>query len=97
MTGTDPWRAGLPPELVDLITEAVAMPETAARRAEVVTALLLQALDAVTWRQGSGADPTERSSLMRVVEAAAAHQELMSGSAMDAARGADRARDPAPA
>lgn len=65
------------PELVDLITEAVAMPETATARAEVVGALLLRALDAVSWRQGVLGDGGEESSLLRVVRAADAHRQRM--------------------
>jgi len=67
----------LSPELVDLITEAVAMPATAAARAAVVHAVLLRALDAVSWRQGLVGDGTEESSLLRVVKAAEAHRRRM--------------------
>lgn len=67
----------LSPELVDLITEAVAMPATAAARAEVVSAMLLRALDAVTWRQELVGDGTEESSLLRVIQAADAHRRRM--------------------
>ena len=65
------------PELVDLITEAVAMPETATARAEVIGAMLLRALDAVSWRQGLLADGSEESSLLRVLRAADAHRQRM--------------------
>jgi hypothetical protein len=67
----------LSPELVDLITEAVAMPATATARAEVVRAMLLLALDAVSWRQELVGDGTEESSLLRVVDAAGAHRRRM--------------------
>ena len=67
----------LSPELVDLITEAVAMPATAAARAEVVHAVLLRALDAVSWRQELVGDGMEESSLLRVVKAAEAHRRRM--------------------
>ena len=67
----------LSPELVDLITEAVAMPATATARAEVVRAMLLLALDAVSWRQELVGDGSEESSLLRVVEAADAHRRRM--------------------
>ena len=67
----------LSPELVDLITEAVAMPATAAARAEVVSAMLLRALDAVSWRQEFEGDGSEESSLLRVVTAAEAHRQRM--------------------
>jgi hypothetical protein len=69
----------LSPELDDLITEAVAMPATAAARAEVVSAMLLRALDAVCWRQGLLGDGSEESSLLRVVKAAEAHRQRMTG------------------
>ena len=65
------------PELVDLITEAVAMPDTAAARAEVIGAMLLRALDAVSWRQGLVGDGVEESSLLRVLRAADAHRQRM--------------------
>ena len=67
----------LSPELVDLITEAVAMRDTPMVRAEVIGAMLLQALDAVIWRQGLLADGSEESSLLRVVRAAEAHRDRM--------------------
>jgi hypothetical protein len=67
----------LAPELVDLITEAVAMPATATARAEVVGAMLLRALDAVSWRQELVGDGSEESSLLRVVRAAEAHRRRM--------------------
>src|SRR5918997_7030722 len=67
----------LPPELVDLITEAVAMPATAAARAEVVQAMLLRALDAISWRQEFVGDGTEEASLLRVLQAAEAHRQRM--------------------
>ena len=67
----------LSPELVDLITEAVAMPDTAAARAEVVSAMLLRALDAVSWRHGLLGDGGEEDSLLRVVKAADAHRRRM--------------------
>lgn len=67
----------LSPELVDLITEAVATPATATARAEVVRAMLLRALDAVSWRQELVGDGTEESSLLRVVKAAEAHRRRM--------------------
>ena len=67
----------LSPELVDLITEAVAMPATATARAEVVRTMLLLALDAVSWRQELVGDGSEESSLLRVVEAADAHRRRM--------------------
>jgi hypothetical protein len=67
----------LAPELVDLITEAVAMPDTATARAEVIGAMLLRALDAVSWRHGLLGDGTEESSLLRVVRAADAHRQRM--------------------
>ena len=65
------------PELVDLITEAVAMPDTATARAEVVGAMLLRALEAVSWRQGLLGDGREESSLLRVLRAADAHRQRM--------------------
>jgi hypothetical protein len=65
------------PELVDLITEAVAMPATATARAEVVRAMLLLAHDAVSWRQELVGDGSEESSLLWVVEAADAHRRRM--------------------
>jgi hypothetical protein len=65
------------PELVDLITEAVAMRDTATARAEVIGAMLLRALDAVTWRQGLLGDGHEESSLLRVVRAADGHRQRM--------------------
>jgi hypothetical protein len=65
------------PELVDMITEAVAMPDTAAARAEVIAAMLLRALDAVSWRQGLLGDGREEASLLRVVRAAEAHRQRM--------------------
>jgi hypothetical protein len=65
------------PELVDLITEAVAMPDTASARAEVIGAMLVRALDAVAWRQGLLGDGHEESSLLRVVRAADAHRQRM--------------------
>ena len=64
-------------ELVDLLTEAVARPATAAARAEVVAALLLRVLDAVAWRQGPEGDAGEAASLLRVVTAAEAHRRRM--------------------
>jgi hypothetical protein len=67
----------LSPELVDLITEAVAMPATAEARAKVISAILLRALDAVTWRQGLGGGGREESSLLPVVQAAEAHRQRM--------------------
>ena len=67
----------LSPELVDLITEAVAMPHTATARAEVIGAMLSRALDAVTWRQGLLGDGTEEASVLRVVQAAEAHRQRM--------------------
>ena len=67
----------LSPELVDLITEAVAMPDTATARAEVIGAMLFRALDAVTWRRGLLGDGHEESSLLRVVRAADAHRQRM--------------------
>jgi hypothetical protein len=67
----------LSPELVDLITEAVAMPDTATARAEVVGAMLLRALDAVSWRQGLLGDGHEKTSLLQVVRAAEAHRRRM--------------------
>jgi len=67
----------LSPELVDLITEAVAMPATAAARAEVVHAMLLRALDAVSWRQEFVGDGTEEASLLGVLQAAEAHRQRM--------------------
>jgi len=65
------------PELVDLITEAVAMPDTASARAEVIGAMLLRALDAVSWRQGLVGDGGEESSLLRVLREAEAHRQRM--------------------
>ena len=62
---------------MDLITEAVAMPDTAAARAEVVSAMLLRALDAVSWRHGLLGDGGEEDSLLRVVKAADAHRQRM--------------------
>jgi hypothetical protein len=76
MPGAD-RPVALSPELVDLITEAVAMPATAAARAEVIRAMLLRALDAVSWRQEFVGDGTEESSLLRVVKAAEAHRQRM--------------------
>jgi len=67
----------LSPELVDLVTEAVAMPDTATARAEVIVAMLLRALDAVSWRQGLLGDGGEEASLLRVVRAAEAHRQRM--------------------
>jgi hypothetical protein len=67
----------LSPELVDLITEAVAMPATAAARAEVVHAMLLRALDAISWRHEFVGDGTEEASMLRVMKAAQAHRQRM--------------------
>lgn len=67
----------LSPELVDLITEAVAMPAGAAARAEVIATVLLGMLDAVRWRGGPGGDPDEAASLLQVVTAAGAHRNRM--------------------
>ena len=67
----------LSPELVDLITEAVAMPASAAGRAEVIATVLLGMLDAVAWRGGPGGDPHEAASLRQVVRAADAHRNRM--------------------
>jgi hypothetical protein len=67
----------LSPELVDLLTEAVAMPASAAARAEVVSAMLLRALDAISWRQEVEGDGSGESSLLRVVTAAEAHRQRM--------------------
>lgn len=73
----DDRAVSLSPELVDLITEAVAMPANAAARAEVVATVLLGMLDAVTWRGGPGGDPSEAASLLQVVSAASAHRNRM--------------------
>ena len=75
--GEHPVR--LSPELDDLITEAVATPATAAARADMVSAMLLRALDAVCWRQGLLGDGREESSLLCVVKAAEAHRQRMAG------------------
>lgn len=79
MTGTqvEDRAVALSPELVDLVTEAVAMPASAAARAEVIATVLLGMLDAVTWRGGPGGDPSEAASLLRVVQAGRAHQNRM--------------------
>ena len=67
----------LTPELADLITEAVAMPGTPTARAEVISAMLRWALDAVTWRQGVLGDGSEEASLLQVVRTAEAHRQCM--------------------
>lgn len=79
MTGVqlDDRTVSLSPELVDLITEAVAAPANAAARAGVIATMLLGVLDAVTWRGGPGGDPVEAASLQRVVQAADAHRDRM--------------------
>ena len=83
MTGTllDDRPVALSPELIDLITEAVAMPASAAARAEVIATVLLGMLDAVTWRGGPGDDAGEAASLRQVVQAAGAHQQRMRSAA----------------
>ncbi len=79
MTGTllYPGRVAVSAELVDLIPEAVATPASAAARAVVIATMLLGILDAVTWRGGPGGDADEPTSLLQVVQAAAAHQQRM--------------------
>lgn len=67
----------LSPELVDLVTEAVAMPATAVLRAEIITEVLMRVLDAVAWRHEPDGDPLEEASLMRIVDAAAGHHRRM--------------------
>ena len=67
----------LSPELVDLITEAVARPASAAACAEVVATVLLGMLDAVSPRGGPGGDPGEAASLLQVVTAASADRNRM--------------------
>lgn len=83
MTSTllDDRPVALSPELIDLITEAVAMPASAAARAEVIATVLLGMLDAVTWRGGPGGDADEAASLLQVVQAASAHQQRMTSAA----------------
>jgi hypothetical protein len=73
----DDRPVSLSPELIDLITEAVARPDSAAARAEVIATVLLGMMDAVTWRSGPGGDPSETASLLRVVQAASAHRSRM--------------------
>jgi hypothetical protein len=67
----------LAPELVDLITEAVAMPANAVLRAEIISELLMRVVDAVAWRHEPLGDPLEEASLMRIVDAAAGHRRRM--------------------
>ena len=67
----------LAPELIDLVTEAVAMPANAVARAEIISELLMRVVDAVAWRHEPDGDPLEEASLMRIVDAAAGHRRRM--------------------
>ena len=67
----------LTPELIDLVTEAVAMPASAVARAEIISELLMRVVDAVAWRHEPDGDPLEEASLMRIVDAAAGHRRRM--------------------
>ena len=67
----------LAPELIDLVTEAVAMPASAVARAEIISEMLMRVVDAVAWRHEPDGDPLEEASLMRIVDAAASHHRRM--------------------
>ena len=68
---------GLSPELIDLVTEAVAMPADAVLRAEIISEVLSRIVEAVAWRHEPFGDPLEEASLMRIVDAAARHRRRM--------------------
>jgi hypothetical protein len=67
----------LAPELIDLVTEAVAKPSTAVARAEIISEVVLRVVEAVAWRHEPNGDPLEEASLMRIVDAAAGHRRRM--------------------
>ena len=64
-------------ELVDAITETVALPEDAAVRAARIYKIVEEVVDAVAWRHGSQPYETERDSLVTLLAAADDHSTRM--------------------
>lgn len=67
----------LPAELVDAITEAVAPPDDAVLRADLIHKIIEQVVDAVAWRHGSRPYGPERDSLAALLAAADDHATRM--------------------
>ncbi len=72
-----PRSAPLPAETLDLLTEAVACPGDASQRAAMISRVVEEILDSITWLHGSHPQLAEMDSLLRLRQAAFDHQEAM--------------------
>ncbi len=67
----------LPAETLDLLTEAVACPGDASLRAAMISRVVEEILDSITWLHGSHPHLAEMDSLLRLRQAAFDHQQAM--------------------
>lgn len=71
------WECAVSGEVIDGLTDAVASRPDAVARAEVLTGIVGEIVESVTWRCADTADASELESLRRLVEAAEAHRHRM--------------------
>ena len=71
------WEEVVPGEVIDGLTDGVALRDDAVARAEVVAGIVREIAEAVQWRCADRAGAGEIESLRRLVSAAEAHRELM--------------------
>jgi hypothetical protein len=71
------WECAVPGEAIDGITDEVAARAGAVARADVVSGVVHEILEAVAWRCAIDVDTDELESLRRIVDEAEAHRDRM--------------------
>ena len=75
------WECAVSGEVIDAITDGVASRAGAVERADIVSGLVQEVLEAVAWRCAIDVDTEELESLRRIVDEAEAHRDRMSSRA----------------
>jgi hypothetical protein len=71
------WDCAVSGEVIDGLTDAVASRTDPVARAAVLTGMLAEIVESVTWRCADTIDVGERDSLRRLVAEAEAHRQRM--------------------
>ena len=72
------WECAVLGEVIDAITDGVASRACAVERADMVSGVVQEILEAVAWRCAIDVDTEELESLRRIVDEAEAHRDRMS-------------------
>ena len=76
-TAEELWECAVSGEVIDGLTDAVASRPDAVARAAVLTGIVREIVESVTWRCADTVGAEELDSLRRLVEAAEAHRHCM--------------------